>query len=129
MADREVAADDRHAEQVARPRDPVQHGLGVLLVGADQHVDERQRAAAHRSHVGDVGDDRGRAGAVRVGLEERRRDRLAADHEVLAVAGDERGVVAVDAEPLDQAYVALAEQAGRRADRLHQRLEIRHRRH
>ena len=67
-------------------------------------------------------------GNVRVGLEERRRDRLAADDEVLAAVGDERGVVAVAAEALDHPEVALAEQPGRRADRLHQRLEIGHRR-
>ena len=117
-----------HAEPLARPRDAVEHALGVLAVGADEHVDERERPAAHGAHVGDVGDHGGRAGAVRVGGQERRRDRLAADHQELAAVLDERGVVAVDAEPLDDPHVALAEQPRRRTDGLGQRLEIRHRR-
>ena len=36
-------------------------------VGRDEHVDDAERAGAHRPHVGDVGDHRGAAGAERVG--------------------------------------------------------------
>ena len=130
VPDRQVAADHGHAEQVRRPRDPVEHALGVRAVRAHQHVDERQRTAAHRAHVGDVRDDRGGAGAERVGEQERRRDRLAADDEVSVAVRHERRVVAVDAgaEPVDQGDVALAEEAGRRSDGLDQRLEVHHRR-
>jgi hypothetical protein len=44
---------------------------------------------------------------------------------------DERGVVAVAAEPdtLEYLQLSLAEQPRRRSDGLDQRLEIRHRRH
>ena len=103
--------------------------LRVGGIGAHQHVDERQRPAAHRAHVGDVRDHGGGAGAERVGLHERRRDRLAADHEQLAAVRHERRVVAVDAgaEPLDQPDVALALQSGRRPDRLGELLELGHR--
>ena len=34
----------RHAEQVRRPREPVEHALGVRAVGAHEHVDERRAA-------------------------------------------------------------------------------------
>ena len=46
--------------------------------------------AAHRADVGDVRDDRGRAGAERIGAHERRRDRLAADDEVAVAVRDQR---------------------------------------
>jgi hypothetical protein len=130
VAEREVPADHRHGEQAARPRDPVQDALGVLAVGAHEHVHDRQRTRAHRAHVGDVGHHRGRSGAVRVGAQERRRDRLAADDEVRAVVRHERRVVAVDpgGEPLDHADITLAEQPWRRPDALCQRLEVGHRR-
>ena len=131
MPDRGVAADDRHTELLGRPSDAVEHLSACCAVRAHQHVDERQRPPAHGAHVGDVGDHGGGAGAERVGLHERRRHRLAADHELLAAVRHERRVVAVDAggEPLDQPHGALALEAGRGADRLGELLELVHRRH
>ena len=128
VPDREVPAHDRDAELVRRPGDPVQHGLGVRAVRRDEHVDHAERAAAHRAHVGDVRDHRRRAGAERVREQEGRRDRLAAEHQVPVAVRDERGVVAVDAgrEALDDGEIALREQAGRRPDRLDQRVQICH---
>ena len=64
----------------------------------------------------DVRHHRGRAGAERVRLEERRRHRLAAHDQVPVAVRDRGGVVAVDAEPLDDLQVTLAEQPGRVAD-------------
>ena len=109
-----MAADDRDAEPVGGPGEAVEHAPGVVAVGAHEHVDERERAAAHRAHVGDVGDDRGGAGGERVGGQERRRDRLAADDEVAVAVRDERGVVAVEGEgqAVEQAQVALAGRPG-----------------
>jgi hypothetical protein len=126
-----MPADHRHAELLRRPRDPVEHGFGVRVVRADEHVDDRQRAAAHRAHVGDVRDDRGRAGPERVVGHERRRHRLAAEDEEAVAVRNERRVVAVDPRPeaLDQLHVALAEQAGRRADGGGERFEVGHRGH
>ena len=131
VAERDVAADDRHVEQPGGPRDPVQDLLRVRGVRAHEHVDERQRAARHRTHVGHVRDDRGGAGAERVGRDERRRHRLAADHELLAAVRHERRVVAVDAgaEPLDEPDGVLALESGRRSDGRGELLEVRHRRH
>ncbi len=97
VAEREMPADDRHAEPLRRPRDAVQHGLGVRAIGRDEHVDDAERAGAHRADVGHVRDHRGRAGAERVVAQERRRDRLAADDDVPVAVREERSVVAVDA--------------------------------
>ena len=100
----------------------------MRLVRADEHVHERERPPAHRADVGDVGDDRGGAGGERIGGEERRRDRLAADDEVPVAERDERGIVAVDPgrQPPDHPDVALAEQSGRGAYRRGERVEICH---
>ena len=69
-----------------------------VAVGADERVDERERAAAHGAHVGHVGGDRRGAGRERVGREQRGRDGLAAEHEPAVAVRDERGVVAVEGE-------------------------------
>ena len=99
VRDREVPADDGDAEQAGRPRQPVEHALRVRAVGADERVDERERAAAHRADVGDVRRDRGRARGERVALEQLGRDRLGA-HEQEAVPLRDRGrVVAVERRP------------------------------
>ena len=92
-----MAADDVDAEQRrAAHAMPVEHGLGVLAVGLHEHVDEAERPAAHRPHVGHVRDDRRGAGGVRVGVHERRTDRLAAHDQVPVAVRDRRRVVAVD---------------------------------
>src|SRR4029453_7880475 len=117
-ADGEVAPDDRDAEPLRRPRQAVEHAPGVLLVGADEGVDERERAAAHRAHVGDVGRDRRGAGGERGRGQQRRRDRLAAPDQLAGAVGYHGGVVAVDGEgqAVEQAQLALGGQAGGGAD-------------
>ncbi len=59
VAERQVPAEDRDAEQVGRPAEAVEHLLRVVLVGRDEHVDDAVRAGAHRPDVGDVRDHRG----------------------------------------------------------------------
>ena len=116
VAERQVPADDRHAELLRRPRDPVEHGLGVRLVRADEHVDDRQRAAAHRAHVGDVRDHRGRAGAERIGATNG--GDIASPHTTRnpSPCGTSAASSPSIAEPLDELHVALAEQSRRRTD-------------
>ena len=67
-------------------------------VRADQHVDERQRPAAHRAHVGDVRDHRRRR-RRRTGRPRRNGGEIASPQRTRysSPCGDERGVVAVDA--------------------------------
>ena len=64
-ADRQVPADDLDAEQLGRPREPFEDERGMSLVGADEHVEDRERPAAHGAHVGDVRDDGRRRPAAR----------------------------------------------------------------
>ena len=117
VRDREVAADDGDAEQAGRPRQPVEHALRVRAVGADERVDERERPAAHRADVGDVGRDRRGARGERVALEQRGRDRLGAHEQEAVPLRDRGGVVAVERRPpagqaVEQVEVVLGAQPG-----------------
>jgi hypothetical protein len=105
-----------HAESLGRPLQAVEHAVGVLAVGADERVDERQRAAAHGPHVGDVGGDGGGAGRERVGGQQRGRDRLAAEHEPAVAVVDDGAVVAVggEAAAVEQRSSRFARRPGRR---------------
>jgi len=89
---------------------------GVRVVGRHDRVDDGQRPAPHRPHVGDVADDRRGAGRERVGRHERRGDRFAAQHQEPVAVADQRRVIAVDPDPelADQLQIALAEQSRRR---------------
>ena len=97
-AEREVAADDRDAEPVGRPRKAVEHAVGVGPVGADERVDERRAGGRpSRARRRRWWRPRRRRRANGSAVSERRRDRLAAEHELPSPCGDDGGVVAVDA--------------------------------
>jgi hypothetical protein len=102
----------------------------MSLVGADQHVEDRQRATAHGADVGDVRHHRRGARGARLRGDERRQDRLAAQHDPLVAVGDQRTVVAVAdrAETAHELQVALGVQGRQVADRGRQRLDVGHRR-
>ncbi len=129
-ADRQVPADDLDAEQVRGPREAFEDELGMSLVGADQHVENRERPPAHGADVGDVRDDGRGAGRVRVRGHEGREDRLAAEHDPLVAVGDQRAVVAVPdrAEPAHEPEVALGAQGGQVAHCGRERVGVGHRR-
>ena len=101
----------------------------MSLVGADEHVEDRERPAAHGAHVGDVRDDGRGARGARLSGHEGRQDRLAAQHDPLVAVRDQRAVVAVAdrAELLDEPQVALGEQLGRVSDEGREGRRVRHR--
>src|SRR6266536_990981 len=87
-----MTTDDRY---VVHPRGVGQSTeyLGHVGVAADHGVHDGRRDSAHRGDIVDVGKHSGDAGAVRVLLNEGRRDRLATDDGARSVELDHGAVV------------------------------------
>ncbi|CAB4850932.1 unannotated protein [freshwater metagenome] len=129
-----MPADDRDAVHPRSRSHTFEHHFRDIATG-HHGVNDGERHSAHRRDVVDIGQHRGHSGAVGVGCDERRPDRLAAGNHAAAIDGDYRAIVARALDPPGvsedlghEADFTLGRERGVRTDRMRNIVELLERR-